>query len=225
MISLNPEFFLVIVIIATFAFFATIKKLLDGTGIIFSAMIGLAAYFKGGLVAFGVLLIIYAIAEAATSIAKAKGRHHQQREVGNIFGNSVPAIVGLLAGSPLAFFGASASALSDTVSSEIGSASRKKPVLITTFKPVDFGTDGGITFIGTLAGVIASFAIAFIYFITISNSLKHFGIIFACGIFGNIVDSFMGATLQRNGFLTNNQVNFIANSIAGLIAFIFENTI
>lgn len=219
MISVTPELFLVLVIVAMFALFAHIKRLLDGTGIIFSAMIGLAAYFKGGLVAFGVLLIIYAIAEAATSIAKSRGHSHSQREVGNIFGNTVPAVIALLLGSPIAFFGASAAALSDTVSSEIGAVSRRKPILVTTFKEVERGTDGGITAIGTAAGMAASLAVAVIYFLTISNSLKYFGIIAVAGVLGNLFDSFLGATIQRRGLLTNNQVNFFANCVGGIIAF------
>jgi len=35
---------------------------------------------------------------------------------------------------------------------------------------------------------------------------------------GNLTDSILGATAERKGFLSNNQVNFISIAIAAIIA-------
>ncbi|KAE9410906.1 hypothetical protein BT96DRAFT_961594 [Gymnopus androsaceus JB14] len=44
--------------------------------------------------------------------------------------------------------------LGDTLASELGVLSRSKPILITTFKPVPPGTNGGMSLGGTLASVV-----------------------------------------------------------------------
>lgn len=52
--------------------------------------------------------------------------------------------------------------LSDTCASEVGKAYGKRTFLITTLQPVARGTEGAVSLEGTLAGVVASAAIALV---------------------------------------------------------------
>src|SRR6476469_4937689 len=52
--------------------------------------------------------------------------------------------------------------LSDTCASEVGKAYGKRTFLITTLQPVARGTEGAVSLEGTLAGIVASIAIALV---------------------------------------------------------------
>ena len=100
------------------------------------------------------------------------------------------------------FLGSLAAATSDTWSTEIGAFSRDQPRMLTNFKKVRKGTSGGITFIGSVGGIVGSAALAVSGLIIFDGeSLTHYldsGIrpVFIGGITGNLFDSFLGATLQ-----------------------------
>jgi uncharacterized protein (TIGR00297 family) len=121
----------------------------------------------------------------------------------------------ILLAVPLA---ALAEAGSDTVSSEIGQALGGQPRMITTLHPVAPGTDGGISLIGTLAGVVAAAIIAAAGAWALSGGLKIFWVSAAGGVFGLFFDSLLGATLERRGWLNNDAVNFLSTTSAALFA-------
>ena len=52
--------------------------------------------------------------------------------------------------------------LSDTTASEVGKAYGKRTFLITTLKAVPRGTEGAVSLEGTVAGIVASVAIALV---------------------------------------------------------------
>ncbi|KAK7265005.1 hypothetical protein RJT34_32621 [Clitoria ternatea] len=101
----------------------------------------------------------------------------------------------------------------DTWSSEIGILSDEQPRLITTFKHVKKGTNGGVTRTGILAAAAAG-AIIGLSFVVMGVSttrcefkmaLKQLLVIpisTLAGLSGSIVDSLLGATLQFSGFCT-----------------------
>ena len=149
------------------------------------------------------------------------------RGTGNVLANSLVALVAVVAaaaspemGMPeelflFAFAGAVSAALADTLSSEIGGL-YDNPRLITTFRVVDPGTDGAITWQGELvglggAGIIA--AIAFAAFDTVTPLAA--GVVLLAGFVGMTVDSILGATIE--GWLCGNQgVNFLATFAAAI---------
>lgn len=108
-------------------------------------------------------------------------------------------------------------AAADTVSSEIGKAIGRRAHLITTFHSVPAGTDGGITFQGTLAGIIAAFIVAGVA--SSFNVISDFWILPAMlsGVAGMLLDSVLGATLQRPGRLSNDSVNFVSTAFAACL--------
>ena len=111
-----------------------------------------------------------------------------------------------------------AEAAADTVSSEIGQAGGAVPRLVTNWKPVTAGTNGAITLAGTVAGVGAAIVVS----LTGIVAWRSASLCAAAGVIGMIADSFLGATLERQGILGNNAVNFSSTAIAALIALVIS---
>lgn len=207
-------------------------------GMLTGVLLGLLTIVLGGYGWFVVLIAFFAIGGLST-----KFRYDEKAERGiaednegargsaNVLGNAavaLGAVLGYAASSadlvPLgdpelflfAFAGSIATALSDTLSSEIGGVF-DQPRLITTFEPVEPGTDGGVTWQGELAGVTGSLAVAALslgWFPEVG--LPGATAIAVAGIAGMTVDSLLGATLE--GTLLGNQgVNFLA-TLSGAIA-------
>jgi len=205
-----------------FSAFSYWKKALDKKGVIVACIVGIAIFyfgsqqFKTGMIPVLFVLIFFVVAEMCTRYARMlKKKEHGVRSIGNILGNSGAALIALVFMSPVAFFAALNCALSDTVSSEIGMLSKSKPRLITSFRHVTAGTDGAVSALGTFASLAASLLFATLHFLIFFDA-KAFAIIAFCGFFGMIADSFLGASLQREGILNNSTVNFFACAIAAL---------
>ncbi|KAF8407005.1 hypothetical protein HHK36_006127 [Tetracentron sinense] len=101
----------------------------------------------------------------------------------------------------------------DTWSSEIGMLSDAQPRLITTFKPVRKGTNGGVTTTGLLAAAAAGSVIGLTFVLfglfttkcTSNVALKQLLVIplaAMAGLCGSVIDSLLGATMQFSGFCT-----------------------
>lgn len=112
-----------------------------------------------------------------------------------------------------------AEAATDTVASEIGQTQGHTAVLITSWKPVAVGTDGGITIAGTLAGIAAGVLIATVAAGSGIVPRAQLWIPAAAGFVGMLVDSFLGATLQRRGTMNNEAVNFFGTVVAAALAY------
>ena len=111
--------------------------------------------------------------------------------------------------------------LSDTCASEVGKAYGQRTFLITTLQPVPRGTEGAVSLEGTLAGVVASFAIAVVGWTV--GLIDLTGIVF-CVISAFIatnLESLIGATMQSQfEWLTNEVVNIINTSIGAIAAIV-----
>ena len=118
----------------------------------------------------------------------------------------------------LALSGALAEAAADTVSSELGQARSTKARLITTWEEVAAGTDGGVSWIGTLAGIAAAGVVSFVCVLAGLVPLRWLGISTIAAVTGMIADSFLGALLERRKVLNNDAVNFLGTLVAACVA-------
>ncbi len=118
----------------------------------------------------------------------------------------------------LAYVASFSTKLADTTASEVGKAYGKSTFLITTFQPVPRGTEGAVSLEGTLAGIVASVAIAFVgWGVGLIDLLGVVWCVLAAFIATNL-ESVIGATLQsKYTWLTNEVVN-IFNTLIGAIA-------
>jgi uncharacterized protein (TIGR00297 family) len=112
-----------------------------------------------------------------------------------------------------------AEAATDTVASEIGQSRNRTARLITSWEAVPAGTDGGITLAGTLSGAAAGMTIAAIAAVGGTVPQSQFWIPAVAGVCGMLVDSLLGATVQRRGLMNNEAVNFCGTLMAAAMAF------
>lgn len=101
------------------------------------------------------------------------------------------------------FAAAFAAANADTWATELGVLNKTWPRKLTTWKPVPPGTSGGVSLAGTLAaagGALLIAAVAVMFWPVVVTSVGEkllFGlVILAAGVFGSLVDSLLGATVQ-----------------------------
>jgi len=220
-----------ITLLGSLLFFSIIsfkKKSLDRDGILIANAVGITIFLFGGLISFFVTVLFFVIAEFSTKVARKQTRiPHEKRTTGNILGNSLAALIALFFSKSIGlipFYAGIAAALSDTVSSEIGLTSKAKPRLITTFEEVEPGTDGGITLLGLISGLIAAIIIALFYYFIIQPEIKAFIIITIAGFIGTLADSLFGALFEREHKLNNMQVNFLG-SLAGVLTALMLSTL
>jgi len=126
------------------------------------------------------------------------------------------------------FVSAIAVAASDTAASEIGIVD-PRVFMITTFKRVKRGTDGGVSLTGQLIAFVAAAytsAVAYIVFAgfdisLLSGPLTVF-VPMLCGFLGCQVDSVIGATLERDGRIGKLGNNFFSIAIGTFIALLIS---
>jgi uncharacterized protein (TIGR00297 family) len=132
--------------------------------------------------------------------------------------------------SGVIFLSALSVAGADTLASEIGVLSRKA-YLITTFKRVSPGTDGGISALGQLCAVGAAFYTAVVGYFVLSYLARAYGlepsmpeaasylvIPAVIGFVGCQIDSVIGATLERKGLVSKRGTNLIATSLGAILS-------
>lgn len=181
---------------------------------------------------FWVLLTVFVLTLAATRWGRSRKKQLKvaEAEAGRTAAQ-VMANLGLAAlvlalppfdGSLLLATAALAEVASDTTSSELGTAFPGHTVLITTLEPVAPGVDGGVSVIGTLAGVLAACAIAGSAALLQIISLPAAAIVACAGSAGMLGDSVFGAAFERRGYLNNHHVNLIGTGVAIGIAWLVK---
>ncbi|CAC5411299.1 Transmembrane protein 19 [Mytilus coruscus] len=114
----------------------------------------------------------------------------------------------------MAVLGALACSCGDTFASELGTVFKynTQPRLITTFRKVPTGTNGGISLVGTFCSLIGGLVVGMAYYLTLIFSLSdvylqkcppQWPIILLgaiAGVLGSTIDSYLGAVFQYSGY-------------------------
>jgi uncharacterized protein (TIGR00297 family) len=111
-----------------------------------------------------------------------------------------------------------AEATADTLSSELGEVLGGEPRLITTWKRVAAGTDGAVSLAGTSAGAIGAAVVILVAALCLRVNMRSALTAGIGAIAGFFVDSLLGATAERRGWLNNDAVNFLSTAAAAIIA-------
>jgi len=172
---------------------------------------------------FLALLIVFAVTLLATRVGYARKQQLRTAEpaggrtAAQAMANlGIAALVVAIAGKawPMLALAALAEAAGDTSSSEIGMAFPGKTLMITNFKPVPAGTDGGMSLFGTIAALLGAASVAIAAVATDLVPASQIATIILAGFFGTIIDSLLGAIFERRGLLDNDLVNLLSTAAA-----------
>lgn len=207
---------LVIIGLITYA-----KKALDLLGSIFMIMMGVIIIFAAGVnwlfLIFLFLILGVGFTRYKHDYKKEIGVYEGTRTIKNVVSNGIVAFVMAAFGNYAGFIGSIATATADTMASEVGVVTT--PRLISNFKKVPPGTDGGISVVGTIAGILGAGLIGLAaYMLGVYPDLTRTIVIaVVAGTFGCFVDSILGAVLEIKGYLNNEHVNLLATLAGALL--------
>jgi uncharacterized protein (TIGR00297 family) len=194
-------------------------------------LVGAAVLWGVGPRGFALLAFFFVTSSVLTRLpGKGRGRDSDRggRTASQVFANAGVATMVALAvrwfpdaqGAVAAFGGALAAATADTWASEIGEWRGGGTRLVTTWRRVDPGVDGGVSWPGTGAAVAASVAVAGLA-AGLFGATAPVGPILAGGMVGMAVDSLAGATIEgRAPLVRNDAVNWLGTAAGAVSALV-----
>lgn len=219
-------------ITAVFALLALAVRGVNRSGALAGGAACLLLFISGGPAAFATLVTLFLLTWTATRFGFRRklelgvAERREGRSASQVLANlGVAAVCSLLAAVTgnarwlLAAAAALAEAAADTVASEIGQTGGRSSLLITTWKPVSPGTDGGITLRGTVAGALAGGIVSGVAALEGMFPAQQLWVPAVAGVAGMLVDSVLGATIQRRGWINNDGVNLLGTMAAAVLAF------
>lgn len=221
------------------------KKLLTPAGLFHSWMLGVLIWGSLGWQGYLVVLFYFLVGSGVTRIGMAQKeaegiaeKRSGARGPENVWGSALtgalcalgtlvipllaPPYQGGIGGVTslllLGYVASFSTKLSDTCASEVGKAYGKRTYLITTLQPVPRGTEGAVSLEGTLAGVLASAALALVGWGVGLIDASGVGWCLLAAFIATNIESVIGATLQAKvDWLTNEMVN-VLNTLIGALA-------
>lgn len=203
------------------------RNALDASGVAGAVLVGTLVFGLGGWIWGVLLVTFFVSSSWLSHYRRAQKRHISEkfakgsrRDLGQVLANGgVGAVLAVVsAGHPTsvlfaAFVGVMATVNADTWATELGVLSSDLPRLVTSGRPVAPGTSGGVTPLGTWASVAGALLIG-----TVAGFLLQVGSLLngasgpwplhahpvtypllavVGGVAGSLLDSLMGATVQR----------------------------
>jgi uncharacterized protein (TIGR00297 family) len=205
------------------------------SGMLTGWAIGVAVYAGLGWRGWALLFAMFAAGTVASrfgadrksllGIAEERGG---RRGGGNAWANTGLAAVAALAAvltpyrdaATLAFVAVLTTGGSDTIASEIGKAWGGKTYLPTTLSQVRPGTPGAMSIEGTAAGFIGALALAAL---GVGLGLIPGALVWAAvagALAGSLVESGLAATLEAQGIVNNDVLNFINTATGATVALV-----
>jgi uncharacterized protein (TIGR00297 family) len=220
-----------VIVAFTFGYFAFRFKTADLSGLFSAALIGIILIVFADARWFLIMLSFFILGSISTrykyefkkKIGVEQGRSGA-RGYRNVFANGiVAAAAAVLYGvfvRPefiVLYIGCVATAAADTMASEIG-VTGGTPYMITSFKKVPIGTNGGVTITGECVALAGGFAVGLVALLL--NVITPWMLVLCviAGFVGTNIDSVVGATLENRGLLGNAGTNLLATIGGGLFA-------
>lgn len=194
---------------------------LTASGAVAAWAVGLAALLAGWR--WAVILLVFFVAGSAISAVGAARKEQVSagivaklgaRDAWQVLANgavfAVCAAGSLAAPHPgwwVAAAGALTAAAADTFSTEVGTLGARPPRSIVSWAPVPPGTSGGVSAAGTAGGALGALLIALPAALLSASGAWAVAVLLAAGVFGSLVDSVAGATLQQRRWCSDCSVH------------------
>ncbi len=220
-----------VVLCAAFGYFAYRAKTIDMSGVFTAVLFGVILITFVGVNWFFVVMLFFILGSYFTKfryaekefLGVAEGKKGRRGYL-NAFANAgVVVVASVLYGITgdvifiALFLGSIATATADTLASEIG-VTGGTPRMITTFRQVPPGTNGGITKTGELACLFGAIIICVFAFLLGVAPWYVCLIGVAAGFIGTNLDSLYGALIENKGFIGNSGTNLLATLSGGGLA-------
>ena len=246
--SIHGVIILGIIVAFIFCSLAFVLGWLSLDGAAAAMVIGTITFGFGGWPTALVLLCFF----LSSTIFSVKNTAHEEPKTDDtrrnglqVWANGFWVVVWLLAGIVsnafvcwMAAVAVLAVATADTWATELGSRrfTGTRTLLVTTFKPVTAGTEGGVSVPGIIAALAGSLFIAMVGAFGFSLSTGGFMLIAIAGFLGSVFDSYIGAIFQDKTYslnlpgsaypsnisIDNNFVNWIATGLGSILLIILN---
>jgi uncharacterized protein (TIGR00297 family) len=226
MLQARGHLYATLLLVVVFAGVARLARGVSTSGTVAGATVAFILAIRDWKL-FWMLVVVFLVTFVATRVGAKRKRRFQVaeaksgRSASQVMSNLGVSALGIaISPLPVAYvfaLAALAEVAADTTSSEIGAAIDSRTVLITTWKQVPPGTDGGISLAGTAAGIVAAVLVAACAALLGLTGRVEAVLIAGCGIAGMTADSVLGATLEIPGYLNNDLVNLLGTGFAGLL--------
>jgi uncharacterized protein (TIGR00297 family) len=195
-------FIVATIIFVLLSLLAIQKKWLTTSGATAACWVASLLLSTGGIKAF-ISPTIFLVSGSLLSKLNNNKNEKQGRNATQVFANGIVGVLLLIAhkltANDIYLIAAIASfsiSMADSVSSEIGVYFKKSTYDILSFKKLTPGLSGGISTIGTLAGLVGAFVIALAASMAYNFSISICLFITCIGFTGMLVDSILGSFLQ-----------------------------
>ncbi len=214
---------------------AVLARSLTLTGSVVGTLLGIVIYAGSGGAGWLILCMAFVFAvlssqigrsrKAAAGIVEDRGG---RRGAGNALANCLVGAIGAALivarfddriGGLVLVAGLTAGA-SDTVASEVGKAFGGTPRAVPSMRRVPAGTPGAVSFVGTIAGVVAAAAMA------LTAALLHvpgfteamIGVVVLGATVGAFAESALASWIEPRGIVNNDVLNFVNTTVAAIVA-------
>jgi len=233
--GLLRNFFIGLAVNLPLAWVAWLLGTVTWSGVAGGMAIGVTIATFAGARGFLVLAAFFALGSAATRIGYArKARKGIAQERGGARGivhavanGSIAAYLAFLSGSVaspkreallIAFVAALATAACDTLGSEVGPLGRRDPFLLTRLGRVPAGTPGAVSLLGTAAGAAGALLVGAFAAVLGLVPPAAVPIILLAALVGTLFESLLGATLEPEGLIGSETINFVNTLVGALTA-------